>query len=268
MEVVEVIGGDSPLILAMPHTGLFVPDKIFERLNENGKSLADTDWHIDKLYDGLMPGAGLVRALFHRYVIDANRAPDNESLYPGQNTTALCPLSDFDGAAIYLAGKGPGKDEIEQRKVKFHQPYHEALRQEIERVRARFGVAVLYDCHSIRSQIPFLFENTLPDFNIGTNNGTTCTKQMETKVAEICAKTINYTSVLNGRFKGGWTTRNYGQPDKAIHAIQMELAQSTHLVCEKSPFTYSPQKAAPLREHLKSILEELTRQALKISNKE
>jgi N-formylglutamate deformylase len=267
VEVSEVIEGDSPLILAMPHTGTYVPEGVLEHLNKAGKTLRDTDWHIEKLYRGLMPDATVVRALFHRYVIDANRAPSDESLYPGQNTTGLCPITDFDGNPIYLDGQEPDKGEIESRRNEFHAPYHEAIAKEIKRVHAQHGVAMLYDCHSIRSLIPFLFEGKLPDFNIGTNNGTTCAKSMEISVSDICSNAQGFSSILNGRFKGGWTTRNYGQPDKNIHAVQMELAQSTHLASEELPFDYSPQIAVKIRPHLKNILEELTIQALKISKK-
>ena len=267
MEAFEVIKGDSPLILAMPHTGTYIPESVWEHLNEAGRTLRDTDWHIDKLYHGLMPDATTVRALFHRYVIDANRAPTDESLYPGQNTTSLCPITDFDGNPIYLDGQAPDDSEIESRRNNFHAPYHEAISKEIERVHAQHGVAILYDFHSIRSLIPFLFEGKLPDFNIGTNNGTTCAKLMEKGVIDICSGAPGFSSVLNGRFKGGWTTRHYGHPDRNIHAVQMELAQSTHLASEALPFDYSPEIAANIRPHLKNILEELTNQALKISKK-
>jgi len=267
MDVFEVTRGDSPLILAMPHTGTFIPKGIASQLNEAGRTLRDTDWHIEKLYQGLAPNATIVRALFHRYVVDANRAPTDESLYPGQNTTGLCPVTDFDGNSIYLEGQEPDPDEVSSRRVKFHVPYHAAIAKEIKRVHERHGVVVLYDCHSIRSLIPFLFDGRLPDFNIGTNNGKTCAPAMEKNVTDICSNSEEFTSILNGRFKGGWTTRNYGHPEMNIHAIQMELAQSTHLAQEKLPFDYSPQSAARIRPHLKNILEELTHQALEISKK-
>ena len=267
MEVFEVTEGNSPLILAMPHTGTYVPEGVLKHLNEAGRTLRDTDWHIEKLYQGLMPDVTIVRALFHRYVIDANRAPTDESLYPGQNTTGLCPTTDFDGKPIYLDEQEPEPEEIESRRNEFHTPYHRAIAKEIERVHARHGLVILYDCHSIRSHIPFLFEGKLPDFNIGTNNGTTCAKSMEISTSDICSSAQGFSSILNGRFKGGWTTRNYGQPDNNIHAIQMELAQSTHLAGEELPFDYSPQIAANIRPHLKNILEELTNQALEISKK-
>ncbi|OWV99946.1 N-formylglutamate deformylase [Rhizobium sp. R693] len=254
MAVFEVKQGSSPVILGFPHTGTEVPTDIWERLNENGRILADTDWHIHHLYDGLLPDATTVRATFHRYVIDANRDPAGASLYPGQNTTGLVPETDFDGKAIWKDGQAPGEADITARLRDFHAPYHAALAAEIERVRAMHGVAILYDCHSIRSHIPFLFEGKLPDFNIGTDIGKTCDGAIELATLTVVEAAEGYDSVLNGRFKGGWTTRHYGRPATGVHAIQMELAQSTHLETEAPPFAYDTAKAKRLRTHLKDIL--------------
>lgn len=254
MTPVLVEQGDSPVILGLPHTGTWLPPEIFARLNARGQMLADTDWHVERLYAGLLTGVTTVRATFHRYVIDANRGPEDESLYPGQNTTGLVPLTDFDGEPIWT--EAPDAAEVQRRLAACHAPYHAALAAEIARVKARHGVAILYDCHSIRSHIPFLFPGTLPDFNIGTNLGTTCDPRIEATVRDICAATA-YSSVLNGRFKGGWTTRHYGQPGTGVHAIQMELAQATHLASEAPPFAYDEHKAAKLRKPLAEILRAL-----------
>ncbi|TNF19071.1 MAG: N-formylglutamate deformylase [Rhodobacteraceae bacterium] len=255
MMPVEITRGDGPIVLGLPHTGTYVPEAIMADLNPRGRGLDDTDWHIHRLYDGLLEGATTVRAMFHRYVIDANRDPSGVSLYPGQNTTGLVPLTDFDGHAIW--DRPPTEAEIEARRAGFHAPYHAALQAELERVRDRHGIAILYDCHSIRSRIPFLFDGTLPDFNIGTNLGTTCAPEIEATTQEICASAPGYTSVTNGRFKGGWTTRHYGRPGEGLHAIQMELAQSTYLTAEAPPWTHDDSKAARLRPHLRSILTRL-----------
>ena len=257
MTPVTVQAGDGPVILGFPHGGTFVPGAIKRGLNDNGLLLADTDWHIAHLYDGLLPSATRVEATFHRYVIDANRDPSGHSLYPGQNTTTLCPLTDFDGAAIWTAGAEPSAADIEARRAAFHAPYHAALAAEVARVKARHGIALVYDCHSIRSQIPFLFDGVLPDLNIGTDNGKTCDAEMERLTASIAAAS-SHTSVLNGRFRGGWTTRHYGQPETGVHAVQMEIAQSAYLVSETTPFAYDDAKAAQVRATLKEILAALS----------
>lgn len=252
MTPVEVTRGTGPVVLGMPHTGTWLPEDVFARLNPRGQALADTDWHIDRLYAGLLEGATTVRATFHRYVIDANRDPSGASFYPGQNTTGLVPLTDFDGEPIWQ--EAPDAAEVEARRVAFHAPYHEALAKELERVRAAHGFAILYDCHSIRSRIPFLFGGVLPDLNIGTNDGSTCAENLQSGVVDICAKSKAYSYVLNHRFKGGWTTRHYGRPSENLHAIQMELAQSTYLGAETAPWTYDETKAAQLWPVLQEIL--------------
>ena len=255
MKPVEIIQGTGPIVLGLPHTGTYVPAEIFAELTSLGKSLSDTDWQIDRLYEDLISDATSVRALFHRYVVDANRDPAGVSLYPGQNTTGLVPLTDFDGEPLWI--NEPKDADIEARRLAWHSPYHAALQAELKRVRAIHGFVILYDCHSIRSNIPFLFDGTLPDFNIGTNDGSTCDPSIEQTVAAVCHEATGYTSVLNGRFKGGWTTRHYGKPSEGFHAIQMELAQRTYLATELLPFDYDLEKAQQLRGHLKIILEKL-----------
>lgn len=259
MDPVEIVSGDSPVVLGLPHTGTYVPADIRNKLNDRGKALADTDWNIHKLYDGLLPGVTTVRATFHRYVIDANRDPSGQSLYPGQNTTGLVPLTDFEGEPIWT--HPPSGGEVEHRRETWHAPYHVALEAELARVKARHGVAILYDCHSIRSRIEYLFDGTLPDFNIGTNNGATCAPVIAEAVEQVCRAAQGYSTIVNGRFKGGWTTRHYGQPETGIHAIQMELAQSTYME-EAAPWPYLHDRAEALRPHLSDILHCLERLAL------
>ena len=260
---VEVTRGDGPIVLGLPHTGTDVPASIEAKLNTRGRELVDTDWHIHTLYEGLLPGATTVRATFHRYVIDANRDPGGASLYPGQNTTTLVPLTDFDGQDIWDIP--PTEKDIVERREAFHAPYHAALLAELERVKSIYGIAILYDCHSIRGLIPFLFDGVLPDLNIGTNNGVTCAPAFEAITHEF-ASSSPYSTVLNGRFKGGWTTRHYGRPAEGIHTIQMELAQSTYLSAETAPWTYDTDKANRLRRWLKDILDAIQDTALEIAS--
>lgn len=253
---VEVVAGDGPVILGLPHGGTWLPDAVHDRLDDNGRLLADTDWHIARLYEGLLSGATLVRATFHRYLIDANRDPADISLYPGQNTTSLCPVTDFDGLAIWRAGQEPSAEEILSRRGLYHAPYHAALADAAQRAVARHGAAIVYDCHSIRSVIPFLFSGTLPVFNIGTNEGRTCAPAVTEALLVPCERS-GFPMVLNGRFKGGWTTRHYGQPAHGLHAIQMEIAQSVYLTAESAPWNFDPARAGRLRDVLGPILSAL-----------
>jgi formiminoglutamase len=231
-----------------------VPAAVRASLNGTGRALADTDWHLDRLYGGLLPGATMVMAVQHRYVIDVNRDPSGASLYPGQNTTGLVPLTDFDGTPIW--SDPPAEADIADRLATIHAPYHRALAAELDRVRARHGVAILYDCHSIRSEIPFLFPGILPDFNIGTDNGTTCDPRVEAAAAAAC-RASGRTMVVNGRFRGGWTTRHYGRPAEGLHAIQMEMAQSSYLAAEAAPFAWDAARADRVRPVLARLLHDL-----------
>jgi len=254
----RVVIGRGPLLLAQPHGGTEIPGAIAARLNRHGLDKSDTDWHIGRLYEGLAADATVVSTPLHRYVIDANRGPDDQSLYPGQNTTGLCPTTTFDGTEIYLPGQAPSSDEIEDRRQRYHRPYHEALREQLDRIHQLHGYAILYDCHSIRSVVPYLFDGSLPDFNIGSNDGRSCAPAIEAATRDVCEAAQNRTTVVNGRFKGGWTTRHYGEPGRGYHAIQMELAQCNYML-ERAPWTYESSKADELRAILAAILQKLTR---------
>ena len=256
-DVVVVHEGGGPIILGEPHIGLAIPRDVATGLNDTALAIADTDWWVDRLYDGLVPDATVVSARLSRYVIDLNRDPSGETLYPGQNTTGLCPLTDFDGRSIYREGHAPDQKAISQRLAAVHVPYHAALQEQINRLRARHDNIILYDCHSIRSSIPYLFEGRLPVFNIGTNNATTCKPELEQAVVEACLKHAPDEIVLNGRFKGGWVTRTYGRPETGIHAIQMELAQRAYLTEEAPPWAYNDAVAGPTRDTLADVFDAL-----------
>ena len=253
MEKVKVKSCLSPLVLGLPHVGTSLTKQVNDSLNDRGRILSDTDWHIDRLYDSLLGDVTTVSATFHRYVIDLNRDPSGQSLYPGQNTTELVPLTDFDGNKIWNSEPSAFTSLMDSKSTYPSQ----ALELELERVKNIHGFVLLYDCHSIRSVIPNLFEGVLPDFNIGTNKGTSCDPLIEKIVVDTVKKYTNYSNVLNGRFTGGWTTRNYGLPKKGYHAIQMELAQSAYLSDENEGWEYDDTKADLIRITLTDILTSL-----------
>ncbi len=215
--------GQTPLIVSFPHTGTTIPKEYQGELVSLWLARKDTDWWIDRLYDfaGSL-NATIIHTDISRTVIDVNRDPAGVSLYPGQATTELCPTSTFDGEPLYK-GKAPDEAEIAVRRRDYFAPYHDALTAEIARLRAIHDNVVLYDCHSIRSVIPRLFEGTLPEMNIGTNSGQSCDPELTQAVASLAAGS-SFNHVVNGRFKGGWITRQYGRPGQGVHAVQMELA--------------------------------------------
>lgn len=230
----EIARGDAPLIVCFPHGGTAIPAEIEARLASPWLARKDTDWHIAELYAFVRNlGATTIRTAISRTVIDCNRDPSGASLYPGQTTTALCPAETFDGEPLYAA-EPPDEAEITRRRERWFDPYHAAIRAEIGRLRAEHERVVIYDAHSIRSRIPRLFDGELPQFNIGTNGGATCSPALWHEVATICSGS-GKSHVIDGRFRGGWTTRHYGDPENGIHSIQMELAMRGYLTEPEEP---------------------------------
>lgn len=245
---------ETPLILAFPHGGSWLPDDLIGQFRSGWWAIRDADWHITELYAGLAD-ATRVWTDVSRSVIDCNRDPSGASLYPGQATTGLCPLETFDGDPLYRDGAAP---DVAARRDAWFTPYHAALQTEIDRLRAIHSRVIVYDCHSIRSRIPRLFAGTLPELNIGTDNGATCDPALSDAVAAACGTRSH---VLDGRFRGGWTTRHYGRPEQGIHAIQMEIAMRAYLDepagepdATNWPPAWEPERAAPLRADLARIL--------------
>lgn len=263
--------GSQPLILSIPHAGTEIPPDIAAHLKSTWLARKDADWWVDRLYDfaaGL--GATVVRTALSRTVIDVNRDPSGQSLYPGQATTELCPTTTFDGEPLYRDAV-PDASQIADRRSRYFDPYHETIRAEIARLRAQHRAVVLYEAHSIRSVVPRLFDGALPNFNIGTNDGKSCSPQLTLAVEGICATTA-FSRITNGRFKGGYTTRHYGQPAKGVHALQMELACRGYLrepeqTANESnwPAPYDPVHAEPMRAALADILQSCIRFAQTVS---
>ncbi|MGE4436650.1 N-formylglutamate deformylase [Achromobacter sp.] len=235
--------GTAPLLISIPHLGSQLPDAQRARMTKVGLQSGDTDWHLDTLYrfaDAL--GASVLGARYSRYVVDLNRPPNDESLYPGQTKTGLCPTHTFRGEALYLNHAALTDDEREHRLQTYWLPYHAKLREELDRIRAEHGTVLLWEAHSIASVLPRLFDGKLPDLNLGTAGGASCAPDILDAVTAILPG-CGYTSAVNGRFKGGYITRHYGSPAEDIHAVQLEMCQSTYMD-ESYPYAYQPDTAA------------------------
>ena len=252
MDLYNLTVGGSPLLISIPHSGLFVPEEIKARFSALASPLPDTDWHIDRLYDFTQElGATIIKANYSRYVIDLNRPPDDATLYPGQLKVGLCPAELFNGGSIYKDGTVPDQEEINSRREKYWQPYHVEIAAHLQRIKDKHGYALLYDAHSIPSVMPRLFEGKLPDLNLGTNNGAACAPEIS-GIAFAAAKNSKFSSILNGRFIGGYITRHYGNPGNDIHALQMELTQLNYM--DEKTLAYNEKRAAELRPVLGSVL--------------
>lgn len=250
---------DSPLVISIPHDGRELAPGMEGRMSDVGRSLPDTDWHVRRLYDfaGQL-GASVLAARFSRYVVDLNRPPSDEALYAGQLSTGLCPSATFDGANIYAKGKTCTSRERQRRTRTYWQPYHDMLEGVLTSTRRRFGYALLWDAHSIRSEVPALFRGVLPDLSIGTNDGASCGPRLQRAVYQ-AANGTDYSVVLNGRFKGGYITRHYGNPRENVHAIQLELAQQTYM--DERTLRYDGDAAARLTVVLRAMLGEFVSNA-------
>lgn len=256
--------GSSALIVSMPHVGTFIPHSVGKSLADCAARRPDTDWHLPRLYDFLDAlGATVVVATHSRYVVDVNRPPDGANLYPGRDTPRLCPIDTFGAEPLYRGGIEPGADEVTGRVEVIWRPYHRRLASEIARVRDAHGAAIVWDAHSIVSEVPRLFEGRLADFNLGTADGTSCDPGLARALLVAFSRHKGYTAVLDGRFKGGYITRRYGDPARGVHAVQLEMAEAVYMD-ESSPFAFR----AHLAERVRPILREQLEIALEWVNRE
>jgi len=254
MDTFTLHRGRAPLLVSLPHDGVVIPERLLRRMTPGARAVPDTDWHVSRLYAFARElGASILIPTYSRYVVDLNRPPDDTSLYPGKNTTGLCPTVQFSGEPVYLDGEAPAQAEIAERVEQYWRPYHMALAEELEHLREMHGHAVLWEGHSIRAEVPFLFEGRLPDLNLGTADGASCSSWLQSKLAGVLAGQGDYTWVVNGRFKGGYITRHYGDPAGGIDAIQLELAQDTYM--DEASTAYLPGRAARLQSLLRALLE-------------
>lgn len=246
--------GTAPLLISLPHDGSAIPDAISARMLPAAQRSVDTDWHVGRLYQPLADalGASVLRPVASRYVIDLNRPADGQALYPGRRETGLVSTIGFDGQPLYRDGAEPSADEIQRRVNEFWRPYHDALSQELDRLLAEHGRVVLWEGHSIRSRVPMLFEGQLPDFNLGTADGASCTPALQAKLQSILEGQSRYSFVVNGRFKGGYITRHYGRPQAGVQAVQLELAQLNYM--DEDSFAYDEAKAAMLQQTIEQLL--------------
>lgn len=254
MQTYTLHRGNAPLLISVPHDGTVLPEALVPRLLESARRVPDTDWHIARLYAVAKDlGASLLVPIHSRYVVDLNRSEDDVSLYPGQNTTGLCPHLQFSGEPVYIDGLAPGAAEVGERVETWWRPYHQALRAELDRLRGEHGRVLLWEGHSIRGEVPFLFDGRLPDLNLGTAGGTSCSPAMQSALEAVLAGQAHYDWISNGRFKGGYITRHYGDPVRGIEAVQLETSQRTYM--DENSFAWREAEATRLQALLRTLLQ-------------
>jgi N-formylglutamate deformylase len=250
--------GHTPLLVSLPHAGTHIPPDLAPRFTERALSVPDTDWHLEPLYAFARElGASVLVPLCSRYVIDLNRPPENTPMYSGANNTELCPTRAFTGQPLYREGCGPTDSDIQSRLEQHWRPYHQALAVELKRLKAQHGHAVLFDGHSIKSRLPWLFEGQLPDLNLGTVNGQSCALSMREALAAVLGAQSRFSHVVDGRFKGGHITRHYGRPHEGVHAVQLEMCWRCYLdepLDDGPPGPWVPERAAAVLPVLRQLL--------------
>jgi len=246
--------GNAPLLVSLPHDGSEIPKALAARMTPAARRAPDTDWHVGRLYAFAMSlGASVLAPCYSRYVVDLNRPPDDTSLYPGQNTTGLCPTRQFCDQPVYREGEEPDAAEVAARVDRYWRPYHDCLRTELERLRAAHGRVVLWEGHSIRGELPFLFEGRLPDLNLGTAGGESCSPALQQRLEAVLAAQADFDWVANGRFKGGYITRHYGAPGRGIDAVQLEISQRTYM--DEDSGAWDDARAARTQRLLRALLQ-------------
>ena len=254
-DVFKLRQGTTPLLVSMPHVGTHIPEQERSRYQPRALNCEDTDWHLEQLYAfALDMGAGMIVPHHSRYLIDLNRPPDDAPMYPGASNTELCPTRFFTGDSLYLEGQTPDQAEKLRRLTMYWQPYHQALQMELQRLRELHGYAVLFDAHSIRSELPWLFKGKLPDLNLGTVDGRSCDAAITAQLTALFAAQSDFTQVVNGRFKGGYITRQYGRPEQGVHAVQLEMCWSAYMQ-EKVPYAWDGERAAKVQPLLKQMVQ-------------
>ena len=254
MNIFEFHPGSLPLLISIPHAGTFVPEAIAQRFTLAGSRLADTDWHVEKLYDFACElGASILKANYSRYVVDLNRSPDSASLYVGAPTSPVCPTLTFDDEPIYTAGREITATEIQARVEQYWQPYHQKLAAELTAMREHHGYALLWDAHSIASEVPALFAGVLPEFNLGTRDDASCPRAVADQLLDVVTSDGKFGAVLNGRFKGGYITQKYGQPNDGVYAVQLELSRRVYMD-EAAGTGWNPQRAQSAQALIAQLL--------------
>lgn len=254
-DIFSITPGTGPVLISVPHVGTQIPPDLAPRYLPRALQVEDTDWHLEQLYAfATSLGAGLIVPRYSRFVIDLNRAPDNTPMYAGANNTELCPTRFFTGEPIYREGQAPDGAEVARRRARYWQPYHDAVTDALDDIQARHGHAILFDGHSIRSVLPWLFEGKLPDLNLGTANGASCAPDLRAALMKVLEDQRRFTQVTDGRFKGGHITRHYGRPDSGVHAVQLEMCWSTYMQ-ESAPYALDPARAAELAPTLRALVQ-------------
>jgi N-formylglutamate deformylase len=258
-KITRARGASVPIIVSIPHCGIEFPDELKDQLKKNLlESLDDTDWFVDRLYDFAPPmGITVISAVYSRWVIDLNRDPSAKPLYTdGRLMTGLCPITTFTGERLYKDDRdNVAEREVQARTEKFFQPYHEALDGLLQETKKMFGKVLLWDCHSIRQHVPSIHPKSFPDLILGDNDGFAAGSFLTEMASKSLTTGGGYSFENNFLFKGGYITRQFGQPENHQHALQLEMTKVNYM--DDAEVEYHDIRAERMQDHLRRTFEKL-----------
>lgn len=254
----EPAGKRLPILLSVPHCGTFFPREIKEDFSQELiKAPDDTDWFVDQLYSfSSKLGITMISAEISRWVIDLNRHPESKPLYfDGRIITELCPVTTFQGEPLYTDGrKKVNASEVQRRKELYFNPYHEKLRELLDGLKLEFGKVLLWDCHSIRQRVPTIQQEKFPDLILGSADGKSAGKTL-IELAMESLSSGGYSFQHNHPFKGGYITRQYGNPEQHQHALQLEMTKINYM--DDTENFFEPGRAERMQKLLMKTLSNL-----------
>lgn len=230
-----------PLVFASPHSGQdYPPDFVAEARLAPLALRRSEDSFVDELFAAAPDhGAPLIAATFPRVWCDVNREPweldpgmFDGPLPPWVNTTSprvgaglgTIPRIVATGETVYR--RRLSFAEAEARIRACWEPYHASLAEMIAETRARFGVCLLIDCHSMPAH-PAQAASP-PDMVLGDAHGTACAPRA-TRLVEEMLVGLGYRVRRNDPYAGGYVTRHYGRPRDGVHALQIEIARGLYM---------------------------------------
>ncbi|MBP2557789.1 N-formylglutamate amidohydrolase [Neorhizobium galegae] len=242
-EVREPATQTIPFVFNSPHSGSFYPPEFLAESGLDSLSIRrSADHYVDELFaDAPELGAPLLLAHFPRAYLDVNREP--YELDPRMFDGPLPPFVNI-GSMRVAGGLGTiprivaenmeiyrrrlPVDEAMSRIETIYKPYHACLRKLIARTHARFGLAILIDCHSMPGNIRLSGSDVRPDFIIGDRYGTSASAELS-RAAMQFLEGMGFSAVRNKPYAGGFITEHYGRPVRGLHALQIEINRALYV---------------------------------------
>lgn len=262
----------TPFIFASPHSGRRYPPELLRMSRLDRHALRQSeDSYVDLLFESAPAfGAPLLRAVFPRAWVDVNRSRDelDQRMFadplPANADTRSNRVRAGLGVIPRIVADG---QDIYDRKLKFfearrrlaacYDPYHSALGRLIAAAHAKFGCAVVIDCHSMPSAggAPFREGERAIDFVLGDRFGASCAPAAPTLVEQIL-QSSGYVVSRNAPYAGGHVASAYGRPGDGVHVLQIEINRALYLDERRIARTGGFDR---LRANLEKLIAELAR---------